>query len=147
LPEGEVEQIGRFRFEQIEHTADKAIIAHGDTFEEMLESAAAGMFAQQVDLAAVPKKRKWNISAQAESAEDLLVAWLRELIFLSERESAALCDFKIIEFSQWRVEAEVWGSEYTAEMNRTGAGVKAITYHNLYVRHEGGWQGRVTFDV
>ncbi len=142
-----MEQIGRFRFESLEHTADKAIIAHGETYEAMLESAAAAMFAQQVDLTSVPEEREWTVSAEGESAEDLLVAWLRELIFLSEREEAALCDFKILDFSQWKLRAEVRGGGYSEKVRRTGAGVKAVTYHNLSVKHEGDWQGTVTFDV
>ena len=140
-------RIGRFRFEQIEHTADKAIAAHGKTFEEMLESAAAGMFAQQVDLATVAKEQEWTVAAKGESAEDLLVAWLRELIFLSEREEVALCDFKINSFSQWEIEAEVWGGGYNEKVHRAGAVVKAVTYHNLSVKHDRDWKGTVTFDV
>jgi SHS2 domain-containing protein len=142
-----VQHIGRFCFENIEHTADKAIIAHGDTFEKMLESAAAGMFAQQVDLTAVPKTRNWTIAAEGDSAEDLLIAWLRELLILSERENVALCDFRVWEFQEWQIKADVWGAPFSRKLKRTGAAVKAITYHNLSVKHERDWQGSVTFDV
>jgi SHS2 domain-containing protein len=142
-----VQEFDRFRFEIIEHTADKAIIAHGETFEGMLESAAAGMFAQQVDLTAVTKQRNWTISAEGDTAEDLLVAWLRELLIVSESENAALCDFRVWEFSEWRIKADVWGAYYSRKLKRTGAAVKAITYHNLWVRYTNDWQGSVTFDV
>jgi len=140
-------RFGRFRFEEVEHTADKAIVARGKSFEEMLESAAAGMFAQQVDLKSVPRERKWELSAEGESAEDLLVAWLRELLVLGEQEGVALCDFRISDFIEWKVKAEVWGGEYSEKVRRTGAAVKAITYHNLSVRHDEEWEGRITFDV
>ncbi len=145
--EKDMQQIGRFRFEEIEHTADKCVVAHGASFAEMLESAGAGMFAQQVDLTTVPREKKWAVSAEAESAEDLLIGWLRELLLLAERESVALCDFRILEFAEWKVKAEVWGGGYTEKVHRTGAGVKAVTYHNLAVEHDGEWRGRVTFDV
>jgi SHS2 domain-containing protein len=147
MPEAIMRRVGRFRFEQIEHTADKAIIAHGATFELMLESAAAGMFAQQVELSTVARERRWTIVAEGDSAEDLLIAWLRELLILSEREEVVLCDFKITSYAPWKLEAKVWGGGYGEKVRRTGAGVKAITYHNLAVAHTRDWQGSVTFDV
>jgi SHS2 domain-containing protein len=140
-------RIGRFYFEELAHTADKAIIAHGETFEAMLESAAAGMFAQQVDLASVPLTSCWRISAEAESAEDLLVAWLRELLVLSEREDAVFAEFSVKQCAPWKVQGEVRGGKFTDKIVRTGAAVKAITYHNLSVRQAPDWQGTVTFDV
>lgn len=143
-----MEQIGRFRFEVVEHTADVAVVAHGASFEEMLESAAAGMFAQEVNLETVPRTRKWEVSAKAESGEDLLRKWLDELVVLSEKEGALFCDFNIVKFDEWRVEAEIWGSEATDEMERTGAVVKAVTYHELAVWQEDSeWRGQVMFDV
>jgi SHS2 domain-containing protein len=140
-------QVGRFYFEELSHTADKAILAHGDSFEHMLESAAAGLFAQQVDLTTVPADRSWSVSAEAESAEDLLVAWLRELLLLSEKEGAVLSDFKITSCACWKLTAQVAGSRLTKKIKRAGAGVKAVTYHNLAIRHDQDWQGTVTFDV
>ena len=120
-PRGYMPHTNRFHFDNIDHTADKAIVAHGRTYREMLESAAAGMFAQQLVLESVPRGRTWRVTAEAESAEDLLVAWLRELLILSEDEEVALCDFRITSFSEWRVEADVWGAPYTHKVHRTGA--------------------------
>jgi SHS2 domain-containing protein len=142
-----MDQTGRFRFENVDHTADKAIVAYGATFEEMLESAAAGMFAQHVELASVSRDRSWRIFVEADSAEDLLIAWLRELLLLSEGAEITLCDFSVTFLSEWRVEAVVWGSSYTGEVLRTGAAVKAITYHGLSVVHGREWGCSVTFDV
>jgi len=142
-----MEKVGRFRFETIDHTADIAIVAHGDTYQEMLECAAAAMFAQQVDITTVPKEKSWGISVSADSAEDLLVAWLRELVYLSENGEVIFCDFKIEEFSEWQITGKVWGSGYSDKVKRTGAAVKAVTYHNLNVTHDDDWRGMVTFDV
>lgn len=142
-----MQQIGRFRFENIEHTADKAIRAYGETYPRMLESAAAGMFAQQVDLSSVTPEQAWCVFTEADSAEDLLIAWLRELLLLAEDRGVALCDFHITTFSQWQVEGTVKGARYTEHVQRTGAAVKAVTYHGLAVIHDGEWQGSVTFDV
>lgn len=140
-------RIGRFYFEELSHTADKAITAHGATFEQMLESAAAGLFAQQVDLATVPAEKSWLVTAEAESAEDLLVAWLRELLLLAEKEHVVFSDFTIKACGCWNLTAEVRGSGDRGKIQRAGAGVKAVTYHNLSIRHDQDWQGTVTFDV
>jgi SHS2 domain-containing protein len=142
-----MQRVGRFAFEVLEHTADKAIVAHGETFEQMLESAAAGMFAQEADLTTVLPEQSWEVEAESETEEDLLVEWLRELLLLSEREEVVLCDFVIQSFSPWKLKAKVWGSKFAEGVQRTGAAVKAVTYHKLSVKKAGDWQGRVTFDV
>ena len=58
----------------------------------------------------------------------------------------AFCDFTITSFSERRVEADVWQVMILKKVHRSGAAVKAITYHNLSVKYESDWQGMVTFE-
>ena len=139
-----------YRFEILDHTADQAIAAYGDTLEEVFEAAAAGMFSLSVDLATIAADRRWQVNVEAPSLEDLLARWLKELLFLSEQEEAAFSRFKVTELqlAPWRLEATTWGTPFSERVRRTGAPVKAVTYQNLTIQPTAdGWKGTVTFDV
>jgi len=65
-------------FRPLEHTADKAMEAWGATF-------AGG-----VDADRVAETQEWRIEVEAEGLEDLLRAWLSELLWLAERDESAI---------------------------------------------------------
>src|SRR3990170_3498525 len=87
------------RFDILDHTADAAIRAYGQSAEELFENAAQGMFALMFDPGEVPKSERRTFSLQAESAEDLLVSWLRELLFFFETEHIAFGEFHVSSLS------------------------------------------------
>jgi SHS2 domain-containing protein len=64
-------------FEEIEHTADKALHIHG----------AQGMNNLMItDVSKLPTRIKKNIEVEAIDAESLLVEWLSELAYWAETE-------------------------------------------------------------
>ena len=139
-----------YRFELLDHTADQTIAAYGETLEECFEAAAAGMFSLSVDLATVPAEKSWAVKVQAPALPDLLARWLKELLFISEQEEAALSRFRItaLELGPWRLEGTAWGAPFSDKVRRTGAVAKAVTYQNLAVEATAeGWRATVTVDV
>jgi len=141
---------GRRGYRDREHAADKSIEAWGESLAELFCAAAAGMFSQSAELAEVPRAQEWAVEVSGESAEDLLRAWLSELLWVAEREEATPCGFEIEELTEgpWRLRARAWGGPVGGESPHTGAPVKAVTYHDLHVwQAEGLWKAHVVFDV
>jgi len=135
-------------YEEIEHTADKALRAYGETLPKLFEHAALGMFDLMVHLETVKPERLWELELSATSGEDLLHQWLEELVYLFESEAVMLCQFEITEFMEWRLKATVRGSAMDQHTRRRGAVIKAVTYHDLAIEPDnGGWQATLTFDV
>jgi SHS2 domain-containing protein len=138
-------------FTPLEHTADKSIEAWGTTLPELFVAAAEGMFSEAEDLAAIPPETQWALDLEAASREELLRAWLAELLWLGERDELAPCRFQVHAVSgpPWRLSATVQGGPPPADRPHTGAPVKAVTYHQLRVWRDGAgtWRARVVFDV
>jgi len=137
-------------FRSLEHTADKMIEAWGATLAELFAAAAQGMFAESANCAQVTPDHEWTVEVEAETREELLHAWLSELLWVSEREEAAICRVEVdrLEEQPWRVRGRAWGGPPPADVPHTGAPVKAVTYHGLRVWREGDvWKARVVFDV
>ncbi len=132
-------------FEEVEHTADRAITARGRTLEELFGNAARGLnlvlgFRPEPGARSEAKR----IALGAVDTEGLLVSWLGELAYLAESESFGGERFLFERFSPTALEARVLGRRAAA----LEKAVKAVTYHDLAIRREGGlYTATIVFDV
>ena len=132
-------------FEEIEHTADRALRIYGRNFEELLRHAACGLnHLIGADQAPGATHQTKSIILDADDAEGLLVEWLSELAFWAESEMLVFSKFDLQEVSPTHVKAAVAGGQVT-KLERH---IKAVTYHNLeIVKTESGLTATVVFDV
>ena len=132
-------------FEEIEHTADRALKIYGRNMKELLVNAALGLNSlvgadDTVDATVTTK----SIELNAMDAESLLVEWLRELAYWAEAEMLVFTKFELHHVSATRVNALIHGSRLTRLENH----VKAVTYHNLKITEtDSGLAATVVFDV
>ena len=82
MPSGFHTSHPQIAFEEIEHTADRALIIYGRNLEELLLNAARGLnslLGADADLPSTPKTK--SLELDAIDAESLLVEWLSELAY------------------------------------------------------------------
>ncbi len=145
MPSGSVTSHPLIAFEEIEHTADRALIIYGRNLEELFINAARGlkslMGADEVpDSTAITK----SIALDAIDAESLLVEWLSELAYWAEAEMLVFSKFDLQNITPTHVKAKIYGSRVTLMEKH----IKAVTYHNLeIVKTETGLTATVVFDV
>jgi SHS2 domain-containing protein len=132
-------------FEEVEHTADKALRIVGINLKELMISAAQGMTQLMVgDVSKISNKIKKSIELQAVDAESLLVEWLGELAYWAETEMLVFKKFKVTDITATRLQATIWGAT-VPELEKH---IKAVTYHNLEIRQTPkGLEATVVFDV
>ena len=145
MPSGSVTPHPLIAFEEIEHTADRALIIYGRNLEELFINAARGlkslMGADEVPDSTAIKK---SIALDAIDAESLLVEWLSELAYWAEAEMLVFSKFDLQDITPTHVKAKIYGSRVT-QMEKH---IKAVTYHNLeIVKTETGLTATVVFDV
>lgn len=147
---------------EIEHTADLGMTVQAATLEELFRRAASGMMAlvrsdeaeRSPGREADPGKRERSpntdvrdiaIDLPKAGIADLLVRWLRELLYLQEVEGFVYgdADFERLDDSGFRT--TVTACRNPARQIRE---LKGVTYHGLEVEHDdGGWRARVIFDI
>jgi SHS2 domain-containing protein len=133
----------------LEHTADIGIEVRAPSVEACFARAAAGMFAC-FTAPADPNAARESvlIDLGGEGLEDLLLAWLGELLYFSEVKGVAFHEFSVFEVGSNRVRGRAEGPPFGPGAETTGSGVKAVTRHGLELRKiAGGWYARVIFDV
>lgn len=135
------------RFEVIDHTADIGIAAYGANLREAFANAAYALFSLMVDLDNVADAVCYEAEVTAENREDLLVAWLNELIYLFEVENVLFQRFEIDELSETRLRASCYGERIDPERHKIKIAVKAATYHMLKVEERDGYRVQVLFDI
>ena len=132
-------------FEEIDHTADRALKIYGQNLEELLVNAARGLnslLEADGDLNSTPLKK--SIELEAMDAESLLVEWLSELAYRAGAEMLVFSRFDLQDVSPTRVKAKIHGRRVTQLENH----IKAVTYHNLeIVQTDSGLAATVVFDV
>jgi SHS2 domain-containing protein len=133
------------RFEEIDHTADRALRIHGRNLTELFVNAAAGLNClMQSETSAEGGSVRKRIELEAVDAESLLVAWLSELAFWAETESLIFNRFDFMELTPARLTAVIHGDPVQALDKH----VKAVTFHELAIRRvPEGLMVTVVFDV
>ncbi|MGM0556645.1 MAG: archease [Myxococcota bacterium] len=131
-------------YTEIEHTADWALEVWAPDFETLLLEATRGMYELAgVELGEPASDEEEQLRVDGSDREDLLVAWLSEVVFLWSARNEGLADL-----SFECVDGEVLGRGSLASIVRQDKEVKAVTYHGLDVRETGrGLEATVTFDV
>jgi SHS2 domain-containing protein len=132
-----------------EHTADTGIDVRAPTLAGCFARAAAGMFA----CFTAPRGGKApsqvvEVEAAGDGFEDVLVAWLEELLYQSEVADLALHDFTVSEVSKTHARGTARGVKFGSDAEVTGPAVKAVTRHGLEMaKRDGYWRARIIFDV
>jgi protein archease len=132
-------------FEEIEHTADRALRIRGRNLEELLINAAGGLLAIMNPVpSACDNTATRVIDLEALDAETLLVNWLSELAFWAETERLVFDRFDVEQVSPTHLRTIARGGR----AERLERHVKAVTFHNLdIVRTAQGLTATVVFDV
>lgn len=135
------------RFEIINHTADVGIAAYGAELKEAFANAAYGLFSLMTDLDQVADSVSREVDVSAENQEDLLVAWLNELIYLFEVDGVLFKTFEVVELTDRRLRAMCRGEKTDPERHSIRTGVKAATYHMVEIAKRDGYRIQVLLDI
>ena len=135
-------------FEILDHTADLGLRAHGPDLSSLFSNAARGMFSVITDLDSIQPTQPVPVSLNAESLDDLLVAWLSELLYLFSTRSMLFCRFEISEIDDHHIQATAFGQPIDPSCHELLTEIKAVTYHDLKLEKlNDAWQTSVLFDI
>ncbi|MGH2676680.1 MAG: archease [Actinomycetota bacterium] len=134
-------------FEVLEHTADIGLRMRGATLEELFEAAGEGLATLQG--AWFPGQGQGErVTVRATDRAALLVAWLDELLFISESRDVVFGGFDVHTVGEDELDATVRIAD-RGDRELESVGVKASTYHRLRLEQEADetWIAEVYLDV
>ncbi|RKU28698.1 protein archease [Candidatus Poribacteria bacterium] len=136
-------------YEYLEHTADAGMRVWGDSVDLLFTNAAMGLFGMMAVIDSIDETVSMDIEVRADSIEMLLVAWLDELIYQHEVEELFFKRVEILSINSEELFARVHGEPTNFDKHIVYTEIKAVTYHQLYVREieNGVWEAQVIFDL
>ena len=132
----------------IDHTADMGFEVKGDSKEKVFETAALAFFEIMWDT----KGRKDSIPEAIEvtggDIKELMVNFLEEFLYLYDAKGLICTDIKVEKVSKTRLNAMAWLRPFAEKLDQEVLGVKAVTYHQLYIGEKNGrWTARIFLDI
>jgi len=135
-------------YQLLDHTADLGIKVSGKTLSDLFSNAALALFEVMIDAAGIEATQYRDIEIEGADRADLLVNFLREMLYLFNGEGLVLTACRLAQIDERRLKAEIRYGRYDARKHRVKTEIKAVTYHQAaVVKTARGWQGRVIFDV
>lgn len=135
-------------YKTFDHTADLGLSITGRSEDELYANAAVAVFDVITDLGRVEAREARRISVEGDSPEDLLINFLREILYLYNGERWLLKEIRVTKRNEKELEAEARGEPLDTQKHEICKEIKAVTYHQARVRQAPkGWEARVIFDV
>ncbi len=143
------EEDGAPWYRVLEHTGDIAILARAPDLPGLYDAATRALFDVIVDVRRVePRERVPVVIEDAVDAEDLLVRYLSELLFLHDARDWLFRGTDVERIAPTGLRAQALGERFDPQRHRIERQVKAVTYHHLLL-DEGrdGWTARLVLDL
>ena len=136
------------RYTLIDHTADLGIRVFGDDLKQLFIRTGLAMFDLITDIGKLQKQEEVKVVVKGEDWPDLMVVWLRELLYIWYGKEMLVQSIEIESIGKFQVGATVGCIPYEAGFHEIKHDIKAVTYHQIEVAHTSrGWTSSVIFDV
>ena len=133
-----------------DHTADIGIEVTGRSKKELYVNAAEALFDVIIEkkTGEEPAKQKKTITVAGADVADVLINFLREILYLFNGEKFVTVHCEMMKFTNKELSARLTGESFNSKQHLIKTEIKAVTYSGLTVeRVKVGWKARIIFDV
>ena len=137
-------------YKLFDHTADIGVEVIGRTRKELFINAAEALFDVMLENKAVREaaKQQKKISVEGADVSDLLINFLRELLYLFNGEKFITVRCEIMKFANKELQARLTGESFNSKKHLIKTEIKAVTYSGVKVeKFKRVWNAWVIFDV
>ena len=138
----------RKRYRLIDHTADFGIHVFGADSKELFANAAYALFDLITDIDALKGLEACNVQVSGDDWSDLMVNWLREILFLWNGKELLVKKVQISKLSETALSADIDYDPFDPDQHEIKLEIKAVTYHQIQVSSgPQGWEAKIIFDI
>ncbi len=135
-------------YRTIEHTADIGIEVLAPTRRDVFVRSGLALCDLMFGVESVGRDLKRPIRVEGDNVEELLVAWLNELLYIYAVDRMIFSDFTDVRLEENTFSATGLGEMFVPGKHSVATEIKAATYHRISVAPEGdGWKATVILDV
>ena len=132
----------------IDHTADFGIQVFGTDSRELFTNAALALFDVITEMDELNGDDSCDITASGEDWSDLMINWLREILYLWNGREMLVKSVQVLSLSEHNISAKIYFDAYLPDRHTIKTEIKAVTYHQIQVkRSPSGWKAQIIFDI
>ncbi|MGB5157885.1 archease [Desulfobacterium sp. N47] len=137
------------KYKTIDHTADLGIEVFGSSLKDLFENAAWALSdLLTVDTGNLRPLPETSITVSGQDWPDLMVNWLRELLYLFTGKDMIIKSAKIVSLAEYALTANIRYEPFLPTRHIIKNDIKAVTYHQIMVEQAGEkWKAKIIFDV
>jgi len=135
-------------YKLIDHTADLGIEVYGTGLRALFENAGYAMFDIITDTNSLNALSETTLNITGKDWPDLMVNWLRELLYLWTGKGLLVEIIKVMSLSEYRLSADIKFDHFDPGRHLLKSELKAVTYHQIRVEQKDAiWEAGIIFDV
>jgi SHS2 domain-containing protein len=135
-------------YRRMDPTADCGIQVTGIDLKTLYENAGLALFHLIAGVHREKTDRTHEVRVSGSDWPDLMVDWLRELLYFWNGNELLINDIEIKEILPFQITAAIHTKTFNPKQHRLNHDIKAVTYHRIQVAQtQGGWKARIVFDV
>jgi len=131
------------------HQSELAVRVLGDSQADLFANSAVALFDVMVaDVDKVESKERLTLEVEGTDRDDLMVNWVRELLYLYQGSGYLLREFLIREAKDTIIKAEVAGEKIDPDRHEIKQEIAAVAFHKSRMAKTGNqWTAHLIFEV
>ena len=128
--------------------SELAVRVIGNSQADLFANSAFALFDVMTDLEKIEVKERLPLEVEGADRDDLMVNWMRELLYLYQGSGYLLKEFQIREVKDTLVKAEVCGEKIDPDRHDMKKEITAVAYHQSRMEKTGNqWTAQLIFEV
>ena len=136
------------RYRVTPHHSELAVKVFGSSQVELFQNSGWALFDVTTDIEKIETKDYVPLEVEGTDRDDLLVNWVRELLYLYQGSGYLLKEFRISELGDKLVKAEACGEKIDPDRHEIKKEIMAIAYDKSRMAKTGDqWTAQLIFEV
>jgi protein archease len=128
--------------------SDLAVKVLGNSQADLFANSAFALFDVMTDVEKVAIQDRMPLEVEGADRDDLMVNWMRELLYLYQGSGYLLREFHIREAKETSVKAEVCGEKIDPDRHEIKKEILAVAYHQSRMQKTGNqWTAQMIFEI
>jgi protein archease len=128
--------------------SELAVRVIGGSQSDLFSNSAFALFDVMADVEKIEIKERINLEVEGTDRDDLMVNWMRELLYLYQGSGYLLREFNIREVRDTLVKAEVCGEKIDPDRHEIKQEIGSVAFHKSRMEKTGNqWTAQVIFEL
>jgi SHS2 domain-containing protein len=135
------------RYRVTKRQSELAVRVTGNSQSDLFANSAFALFDVMTEIEAIEIQERLPLEVEGTDRDDLMINWMRELLYLYQGSGYLLKEFQIHEVKDTMVKAEVCGEKINPDRHEIKQEIAAVAYQHGRIEKTGNqWIAQLIFE-